>query len=210
MWSSLRTRSRSWMPFIRGMLMSISIKAGGSACCRYSSASTPSFFTTISLARCARLNARNVSSTSSARSSTSRIYESFKPSSLSCTVTPFQRRSALPSRKISGPRLFADRKEEFGSGAELRFRPNAAPVALNDTRDRSQADARSFEISAVQSLERREEVARKLCREPDAVVFDGVHRFAGDRTARDRDLGCVAVARKLPRVGQEILDDRAE
>src|ERR1700704_2013989 len=117
-----------------------------------SRASAPSRTTLMSLARLLALSACNVNSTSFGLSSTSRI------------LTGSNSFIAVLQGEI-----------ESRSNIDCAVRPDFAAMALDDTSDQSQPDARSWKVlSPMQSLEYSEELVAVAHVKSDPVVFDEV------------------------------------
>src|SRR5580698_9973427 len=172
--ASARMRRRTSSPLILGRLISSSTSEGWSSDAESSgrrswSACSPSTATMSSLLKLFCSNARNVNSTSSGLSSTSRIGLLFM------TVTPI--------RALRG-----EGEEERAAFPCLGFGPDPAAVAAQDAVHDRQADAAALEFGRrMQPLERVEQLCRVLHVEPGAVVTHEEDLAAGlpDRSHRD-------------------------
>src|SRR4051794_28833505 len=169
-------RSSTSSPSILGSLRSSRTTAGGpgsrpaKAPCEkmWSSASTPSRTTTISLASLVRFSAAKVSSTSAGLSSTMRI-------GLSVGMAP----SFL---------AFGQREGKSRALADGALGLERAAVAIDDALGQRQPDPRTFEIFLpVQPLEHLEQLAGVGHVEAEAIVLDGVDDIAVALHAADAD-----------------------
>src|SRR6185312_4088308 len=157
---------RTWMPSTSGSLRSRRMTLGMSSIERSawaprqktkSSASTPSRAWWTLLATLCRRKEWRASSASSGLSSTRRISTSFRMN-LSC----------------------ADGKEERRADVGSRFRPDLAPVAVDDALDDREPDAGAFELfRAVKALEDAEQLVRITHVEAGAVVTHIIHGSRG-------------------------------
>src|SRR5262249_53972859 len=97
---------------------------------------------------------------------------------------------------------------ERGAFAEFAFGPHAATVTLDDALHGSQADTRPFELLvAVKALKDTEQLGRIGHIETHALVTDVVDGASIRIRATELDVGTRLVARELPGVSHQIVDD---
>src|ERR1017187_317797 len=192
--SSARIRRRTSRPSTRGSFRSRRTRAGSATTSgpawppvpkRKSSASTPSPATTTRFAMLFFLNARNVSATSSALSSTSRMIFS--------TMLPF----------LEG-------EPEGGPLALRSLRPDAAAVPVDDPLNGCKPDTGAGKLgSGVEALERAEELVGIGHVEADTVVPNEIDRHSVQPLDPEIHACLGPLRREFEGVAEEVLQDES-